>query len=303
MPAIPKAQAPALVQFYNWILHPLAFMETHYRQMGDRFLARGTLMDWIFLSHPDDLKYVLTHDGQELSAPGEYNKILTNLLGHNSLMLLSGAQHRQRRQLVMPPFHGERLKVYGELIRTITREAIADLAPGQAFKARELTHQISMQIILQAVFGLRQGERCQRLGRLLAQRLDLSSGPLGSALIFLPLLRRDWGAWSPGHQLKALAQQIDDLIFSEIQDCRADPDPDRSDILSLLLAARDAEGQGLSDQELRDELMTLLVAGHETTATAIAWSLYWVHHLPDVGAQLRQEKMPKTLMNRLGTCA
>lgn len=84
MPAIPKAQAPALVQFYNWIFHPLAFMETHYRQMGDRFLARGTLMDWIFLSHPDDLKYMLTHDGQELSAPGEYNKILTNLLGHNS---------------------------------------------------------------------------------------------------------------------------------------------------------------------------------------------------------------------------
>ena len=289
MPVVPQATAPSLIQFYNWIVDPLAFMETHYRQYGDSFKAHGTLADWIFLSHPDALKYVLTHDGHELSAPGEYNEILTNLLGHNSLMLLSGAQHRQRRQLVMPPFHGERLKVYGELIRTVTRRAIAQLTPGTGFKARELTQKISMQVILQAVFGLRQGERCQRLGELLAQRLDMSSGLLGSALMFVPLLRGDYGPWSPGHQLKMLAEQIDDLIFSEIRDCRANPDPDRSDILSLLLAARDAEGQGLSDQELRDELMTLLVAGHETTATAIAWSLYWVHHLPEVGAQLRQE--------------
>lgn len=289
MTAIPTAQSPGLVQFYNWIVDPIGYMATHYRQYGDAFRARGTLGNWVFLSHPDALKYVLTHDGQELSAPGEYNKILTQLLGQNSLMLLSGIQHRQRRQLVMPPFHGERLKVYGELIRTITRQAIAQLTPGQHFKARELTQQISMQVILQAVFGLRQGEHCQRLGKLLAQRLDMSSGLLGSALLFLPLLRRDYGPWSPGHKLKTLTQQIDDLIFGEIEDCRANLDCDRSDILTLLLAARDGEGHGLSNQELRDELMTLLVAGHETTATAIAWSLYWVHRQPEVRSRLMQE--------------
>jgi cytochrome P450 len=289
MATIPTAPAPGLVQFYNWIFHPLDYMETQYRRWGDIFKARGTLMDWIFLSHPDALKYVLTHDGQELSAPGEVNQILTPLLGYNSLILLSGAQHRQRRQLVMPPFHGERLKVYGELICTITHEVLADLTPGQPFKARELTQKISMQIILQAVFGLRQGERCQRLGQLLAQRLDMSSGRLGAALIFLPLLSQDYGTWSPGHRLQTLVKEIDDLIFSEIQARRSNPEPDRSDILSLLLAARDGEGQGLTDQELRDELMTLLVAGHETTATAMSWSLYWVHHQPEVGARLRQE--------------
>ncbi len=289
MATIPTATAPGLVQFYNWIFHPIDYMETQYRRWGDLFKARGTLMDWIFLSHPDALKYVLTHDGQELSAPGEVNQILSSLLGHTSLILLSGAQHRQRRQLVMPPFHGERLKVYGELIRTITHEVLADLTPGQPFKARELTQQISMQIILQAVFGLRQGERCQRLGQLLAQRLDMASGRLGAALVFLPPLRQDYGPWSPGHRLKSLVKAIDDLIFSEIQARRSNPDPNRSDILSLLLAARDGEGEGLTDQELRDELMTLLVAGHETTATAIAWSLYWVHHQPEVGARLQQE--------------
>ncbi len=289
MPVIPKANAPGPVQFYNWIFNPLGYMETHYRQYGDVFKARGTLMDWIFISHPDALKYVLTHDGQELSAPGEFNKILTPLLGYNSLMVLSGAQHKQRRQLVMPPFHGERLKVYGDLIRTITREVVAELQPGQSFKARELTQKISMQVILQAVFGLRQGVRCQRLGQMLAQRLDMTSGLLGSALLFLPLLRRDYGTWSPGHQIKTLTDEIDALIFSEIEECRASPDPNRSDILSLLLAARDADGQGLTNQELRDELMTLLVAGHETTATAIAWSLYWVHHQPEIAARLQQE--------------
>ncbi|WP_017297175.1 cytochrome P450 [Nodosilinea nodulosa] len=181
------------------------------------------------------------------------------------------------------------LKVYGELIRTITREAIATLTPGQPFKARELTQHISMQIILQAVFGLQPGERAQRLGQLLAQRLDLASGPLGSALLFFPLLRKDYGAWSPGHSLNVLSEQIDALIFGEISDRRASPNGDRSDILSLLLAARDGDGQGLSDQELRDELITLLVAGHETTATAIAWSLYWVHRQPEIQARLRAE--------------
>ncbi|MGB3199565.1 MAG: cytochrome P450 [Nodosilinea sp.] len=289
MATIPKAHSPRLVQLYNWIFDPLDYLESNLRQHGDMFEAQATFADWIFLSHPDSLKYVLTHDGKELSAPGEYNEILAQLLGRNSLMLLSGDQHRQRRQLVMPPFHGERLRVYGDLIRTITREAIADLKPGQEFKARQLTQKISMQIILQAVFGLRSGERAQHLGQLLTERLDVASGPLGSALLFFPLLRQDYGTWSPGHRLKAMSDQIDALIFAEIRDRRANPDGDRSDILSLLLAARDAEGQGLSDQELRDELMTLLVAGHETTATAIAWSLYWAHSRPDVGARLRSE--------------
>ncbi|WP_017297177.1 hypothetical protein [Nodosilinea nodulosa] len=109
MTTIPQATSPSLVQLYNWIFNPLDYMETHYRQCGDIFEAQGTLAKWVFLSQPDSLKYVLTHDGKELSAPGEYNQILMHLLGHNSLMLLSGIQHRQRRQLVMPPFHGERL--------------------------------------------------------------------------------------------------------------------------------------------------------------------------------------------------
>lgn len=289
MPTLPRSSTPTPVQLYNWIFHPLDYLETNHRRFGDIFEARGTMMDWIFISHPESLKAVFTQDGQAISAPGDYNQVLTTLLGHRSLMLLNGAEHRARRQLVMPPFHGERLKIYGELIRTITHEVMADLQPGQAFKAREITQKISMQIILQAVFGLRQGERCQRLGRLLAQRLDMASGPLGSALIFFPILRRDYGSWSPGHRIKALATEIDQLIFSEIQDGRSNPDPNRTDILSLLISARDGEGNGLSDQELRDELMTLLVAGHETTATAIAWSLYWVHRQPEILERLRTE--------------
>jgi cytochrome P450 len=107
--------------------------------------------------------------------------------------------------------------------------------------------------------------------------------------VFFPVLQRDIGPWSPGHKIAQRAQEIDDLIYAEIRDRLTNPDPNRDDVLSLLLQAQDEAGNGMTDVELRDELMTLLVAGHETTATALAWSLYWTHHLPAVKDQIIQE--------------
>jgi cytochrome P450 family 110 len=289
MPQIPHSPTPQIVQLMNWIAHPLNYMETNQRRWGDLFRARLALLNWVFISHPDSLRYLLTHDTQELSAPGEVNLILKPLLGEHSMMMLSGQPHQARRKLVMPPFHGERLKVYGDLIQRITRDVMAELSPGQGFRARALTQKISMRVILQVVFGLYQGERYQRLEALLKARLDMVSTPLASTLLFFPALQRDWGPWSPGHTIQRIAAATDALLFEEIQARRANPDPQRNDILSLLLMAQDETGQGLSDQELRDELMTLLVAGHETTATAMAWGLYWAHHQPQVGEQLVAE--------------
>lgn len=289
MPSIPTTGTPRFLQLINWILRPLSVLDTHFQQLGDLFQMRLGLLDWVLVTHPDTVRYVLTHDTQELSAPGELNQILKPLLGRHSVILLDGELHRQRRQLIMPPFHGERLKAYADLIQTLARQAVADLSPGESFVARDLMQQITMRVILQAVFGLHEGDRYRRLEALLRDRLNMASSPLSSSLIFFPILQKDVGSWSPGAKIKAMAAEIDSLIYAEIRDRRADPDPNRTDILSLLLLAYDEAGKGMTDQELRDELMTLLVAGHETTATALTWALYWVHHLPAVQENLLRE--------------
>ncbi|ASC73385.1 Putative cytochrome P450 120 [Halomicronema hongdechloris C2206] len=289
MSTLPASATPKLLQMLNWIFRPLAYMETNGHRYGDLFRARG-LYNTVFVSHPEAIRFLLTNDTNGIfTAPGETNEILRPLLGGNSLMLLSGQAHRQRRQLVMPPFHGERLKVYADLIRDITREAMIGFSPQTPFQARKLMQKITMRVILQAVFGLHQGDRYQRLQTLLAQRLDMASKPLASTLLFFPILRTDLGPWSPGGRALALAGEIDDLLYAEIRERRQALAADRNDILSLLLQARNEDGNGLSDEELRDELMTLLVAGHETTATALAWALYWSHRDPAIKARIREE--------------
>ena len=290
MRTIPQPKTLPFVQLANWIFRPLDYMETNFQRCGDLFFARWGVLDWIFVHHPDALKQMLTQDtGEAISAPGDTNKILISLLGKHSIALLSGETHRHRRKLIMPPFHGERLKVYADLIRDITLSLMAEMSVGQRFRARDLMQKITMRVILQAVFGLHEGDRCRRLETLLAQRLDMLSSPIASILIFFPILQTNVGKWSPGAKLAEISQEIDDLLYAEIRERRASMDTDRADILSLLLLTRDEAGHGLSDEELRDELMTLLVAGHETTATALAWSLYWSHQYPDVRGKVRQE--------------
>jgi cytochrome P450 family 110 len=119
--------------------------------------------------------------------------------------------------------------------------------------------------------------------------LEATTSPFGSVMAFFPFLQKDLGAWSPGGRFVRQKQKIDDLLYSEIRDRRAQPDPSRSDILSLLLAARDEEGQPMTEVELRDELITLLLAGHETTATALTWAVYWIGQNPTVKEKLLAE--------------
>ena len=277
----------------QWALDPTGYMETNQQRYGDLFVAPVSPVDddsFVFVNHPEALQYILTHDTTpEVSAPGEANRIVEPLLGSRSLILLSGANHRRHRKLVMPPFHGDRLKVYSELICNITKEVAAAWRPEVSFLARPAMQTITMRVILQAVFGLDRGERYEQLQRSLAQRLDMVSSPLASLLIFFPVLSNDFGSWSPGHRVQQMSKECDRLIYDEIRERRNQDTRDRTDVLSLLLAARDEQGEGLDDISLRDELMTLLVAGHETTATALTWALYWIYSRPDIYHRLMDE--------------
>ncbi|MGK7907486.1 MAG: cytochrome P450 [Synechococcus sp.] len=290
---VPVSSSPTLLQTIHWILDPVGFMKENFKHYGDIFTAYvswDSIGPLTFVNEPKAVQYMLTHDsGREFSAPGDVNYLLESLLGRHNLIMLGGNQHRQRRQLVMPPFHGERLHVYGKMIQSIAQEVIAQWPTNETIDVRSAMQKITMAVILQVVFGLHQGERYEQLSQLLGTRLDMTNTPLASMLIFVPWLQQDFGDWSPGAKIRRLAEDTDKLLLAEIKDRRAKPDPDRNDILSLLLAAKDEGGRGLTDVELRDELMTLLVAGHETTATALTWAIYWIHSLPEVKQRLLAE--------------
>jgi cytochrome P450 len=264
----------------------------------------------VLFSDPEAMQLILTNDdGKLFDAPGGLNIALELITGKLSVFGLSGKDHRRARRLLMPPFHGERMRSYGDLICDTAEQVMREHEPGHAFPARHPMQTISLRIILRAVFGITDGPRYQQLEQRLGTLLGRVSSPLSASILFVPSLRRDLGPQSPWGRFIRNRQQIDQLIYAEIADrrgarlaCEAEgvathggsegglnPNPERDDILTLLMSARDEAGEALSDIELRDELMTLLIAGHETTATALTWALYWIHRLPKIRQRLLQE--------------
>lgn len=294
-PEIPtaKPKGPMLLRRLEWILDPVTYLERTKIDTPDFFeedsLGFGGDGPLIVTSHPEAMQFILSRDRKTFDSPGEFNRLLSPLIGDASTIMLSGEQHKTRRQLVTPAFHGERLDVYGQLICDLTRAAAASLPPQAVFSARNLTQQVSLQVISKVVFGLSDSSRSVELMNKLTETVDRFGSPLSAMMLFFEPLQKDLGAWSPWGQFVRLRQQLDALIYEEIQSRFDSPDPTRTDILSMLMAARTESGEALSQKELRDELMTLLMAGHETTATAIAWAMYWVHKLPAVKSKLLAE--------------
>lgn len=289
-PTLPEGpQGPRLWQLLQWIARPIEFMNGCVARYGDTFTVRlWQFRPLVFFSHPQAVQDIFKAD-PALFDVGLYNGILRPMTGDNTLLLLDGDRHQQRRQLVMPPFHGERMRAYGSLICEITRQVAAAWSVGQPFRVRPSMQEISLRVILRAVFGLVEGDRYETLRGLLEELLEAIGSPLSSSLLFIAALQQNWGAWSPWGQFVRRRAQIDQLIYSEIRARRAEPIANGEDILSLLLAARDEAGQPMTDQELRDELVTLLLVGHETTASAMTWALYWIHQTPGVLEALRHE--------------
>lgn len=282
---------PILLQTYRWITNPVEFMESAAQTNPDLFSARliGFEHGAIFVQHPQALQTLVMNERRLFPALSGNNRILEPLVGNQSIVMLEGDRHKRQRQLLMPPFHGERLKAYGQMITQLAQTAFAQVPWNKPFTARSITQEISLEVILQSVFGLHSGERYQQLKQLMMAISNQFESPWKASALFLPILQQDWGKWSLWGQFLQQRSQVDQLLYAEIAERRAHPDPERIDILSLLIAARDEDGNPMTDQELRDELVTLLVAGNETTATAIAWALYWVHALPEVRSRLLQE--------------
>jgi cytochrome P450 family 110 len=181
------------------------------------------------------------------------------------------------------------MRAYGQLICNLSEQVFNQLPREKPFSACVAMQDISLQVVLQAIFGLYEGERYQRIKQLLTLLLDVFQSPLTSSFLMFPFLQKDLGAWSTWGNFLRLRQQIDDLLYAAIAERRQQPDPNRIDILSLMMSARDEEGQAMTDQELRDELITLMFAAHETTAMSMAWAFYWIHYKLEVREKILQE--------------
>lgn len=291
MQLVKGPKTPGLLQTLHWVLSPMSYMETCSKSYGDIFKLKlgRNFAPVVFVSNPQALEQILTSDTKELEAPGDLNSLFEFILGKKSIITISGREHQRQRQLMMPPFHGERMRNYSQVITNVTEKVINQYPIGATLNIRSITQEITLKVIMQAVFGLNEGPRAEKLQKLLSEVLEKGSSPFIVALLYFPSLQRDFGPINLWGQQMRLQKETDNLIYEEIRERRENPNPSRTDILSLLMDARDETGQPMTDEELRDELITLLTAGHETTATALAWALYWIHKLPSVRQKLLAE--------------
>jgi cytochrome P450 len=280
----PGSRAPATLQTIRLLAKPVPFFESARRRYGEPFTARilraGKL---VFISDPPSIKALFAADRENIVAPGR-NVVLSPLLGRRSLLLLNGPEHLARRKLMLPPFHGKRMRAYEQVMEEATRREISGWRLGRELRIHPTMQTITLEVIMRAVFGVGEENREDLRRRLLAI-LFATRSPLAIGLT-MPAVRR-LGRF---RRVRRTIAETDEILAAEIARRRADPVlAEREDILSLLVAARDEDGQGMSDGELRDQLMTLLMAGHETTATALAWAFDLLFRHPQAMERLRDE--------------
>ena len=274
----PGPRLPALVQTALWFGRPIPFMDWCRRRYGDCVTLRlGFGPAMVMVSDPALVDGILAAP-PEVAPTGPENAILEPLLGPRSVLMLDGPEHLRQRKLLLPFFHGERMRRHEATIASITEREVDGWPVGRTFELLPRMRAITFEVILRIVFGVEDPTRLDKLGTMLSRLLAM-----GSSWLVLPWVQHDLGPRSPWGRFIRLKAAIDGLLVNEISARRADPSlEEREDVLSQLLQARDEEGNQLTDEELRDQLMTLLVAGHETTATSLAWCLDLLLHRPDL---------------------
>jgi len=275
------------VQTLRWAFRPIAFMEDCRRQFGDSFGVRflGFERPMVLISDPEAIKALYRQREQALP-PGR-NIVLEPILGSTSLLIQQGAEHLSRRKLMLPPFHGERMRSYEGTMTEIVETEIDSWPLQREFPIHARMQAVTLEVILQVVFGISSGPRLDRLRQMLSTVLQETASP-GQQVLGLALRR--FGGNGPFARYETQLREVDELLFAEIAEHRERPDLEkRQDILSMLMTAEFEDGTRMEDQELRDQLMTLLLAGHETTATALAWTFDLLLRHPAVLGRLRDE--------------
>jgi cytochrome P450 len=277
---LPPGQKSAIWSTLQYLRDPYGATLRTASRYGDPFTIRTAVGRVVLTSDPEAAREILGAD------PGVFEVFAVDLLapvmGERSLLLLSGEAHRKARKLLAPPLHGARMKAYAETIRDIAVAEAGRWQPGQTFVMQDSTQAISLRVILQTIFGVATPEKIEAFHRAV---IDLIAS-LKPYFMFIKGLRRTW--WRPWARFQRAMQAMEQLVYAEIAERRARGDAGE-DILSLLLAARHEDGSPLEDRELFEQLLTMVIAGHETTAIALAWAFHLVHTHPAVAERLDAE--------------
>jgi cytochrome P450 family 135 len=273
----PGPPLPRWIQTAGFMLGGVRFLEACRRRYGD-VITMGTLFDerFVMVFDPAAVKELFQGSGDQLHA-GEANALLGPILGERSVLLLDGAEHLRHRRLLLPPFHGRRMLAHADTMRACADTEIDRWPVGEPFTLLASMQSLTLRVILRSVFGYEAGAAEDEL----AARLRAMVEPLSRArgVIMLSAVLRGRNQRRAAQEFETRKRAVDEIVYAEIARRRDDPRlAERDDVFSGLLLARDEDGAGLSDREVRDELLTLLLAGHETTATGLAWTLDLLLH-------------------------
>jgi cytochrome P450 family 135 len=281
----PGPRAPGIVNIVRFGRRPIQLLRRWHARYGDLFTVRMTgFGTGVYVVDPEAIRELFTGDQSDLRA-GEANSFMEPVLGPSSVLILDGAEHLRQRKLLLPPFQGSRVAAFREVIREVAEREVDSWRPGAHLVLRQRMRALTFEVICRAVFGVTEPERVERLRDRLVAVID--SSPI---FMLSSAARADLGPLSPGGRFARRLRAADALLLEEIARRRREPDLEqRSDVLSLLLRARDEQGNAMTDSELRDELFTMLGAGHETTATGLAFAFELLMRNPRVLARLREE--------------
>jgi cytochrome P450 len=289
----PGPRVPAAVQLLGTWTRPISSLE-RLRRYGKRVTVQLPFQPpFVILSDPAEIKELFTADPEAVH-PGEGARILEPVVGRNSVILLDEKAHLSQRRLMLPAFHGERMQALRGVMTELAELEVESWPTEDPVALHPRLQRLTLEIILRAVFGLERGPRRDHLRDLLTDVLAFGESPIS----VLPALQRALSWTRTQRRFQDRMAQADRLIFELIEERRAEADSEegsRDDVLAMLLAARhepedgETEGSPMSEQELRDELMTALVAGHETTASQLAWAFERLSREPDVQARLATE--------------
>jgi cytochrome P450 len=275
---------PSALQAVAWARRPLPFLERSQKHFGDIFTIRvrhsGT---WVILSDPEDVKRVFTADHAALGV-GVANSILGPLLGPRSVMLLEEPEHVRRRKLMLPPFHGERMKGYSEMMADVTRRELATWPTGEPFELWPRMQEITLEAIMRVVFGPVETDRL----RLLRLRLRKLTNWMNDPRRLTLLAAAGPSRFAGNHDYRTMMGPVEDSVLQEVRRRQLTPDcTDGSDIAAMLAEARYEDGSPMTERDLRDELVTLLTDG--PTSSLLSWAFERILRHPDKHARLRAE--------------
>jgi cytochrome P450 len=283
-------RAPRLVQTARLVLSPYDFLDACARRYGKAFTLRLVVggVPIVMFWDPAAIKEIYAADPADLPTGEAIFEVMAPLVGQESVLVLDGPSHLRERRMMLPPLHGERMHLYARTIRDIAAENLTRWERDKPFSLQDEMQAITLEVILRTVFGFTEGQKLERLRACLLGSLEILSGPWAPALA-VPALRAEFGGLSPWGRFVRNKRELRTILFEEVETRRAEGTAGRKDILSLLLDARDDQKRPMTDGQLYDEMFTLLMAGHETTATSLAWVFFRLLRSPDVLARVREE--------------